>query len=110
MGFFSRLFRQSKPEQAPPAESEDPPIEEEYVWEDPTLQAVGGPRYALSQILRDFEGFGLYDIGAKKPKCLGSVSNPAELDRAIGHTLQTTDGRTLYLGARYEGTLVLFHR
>ena len=110
MCFFSRLFRQSKPNQTAPAQPEDNPAEEEYVWEDPTLQAVGGPRYALSQILRDFEGFGLYDIGGKKPKSLGSISNPLELERAIAHTHAPPSDRSLYLGACYEGTLVLFHR
>lgn len=106
MGFLNRLFRKpNKPEpETPPEEMEyeDPP-------EDPTLQALGGPRYALSQILFDFENFGLYELG-KKPKILGSIHNAEQLERALHHVTNPPDNRSLYLAAHYEGLLVLFHR
>lgn len=105
MGFLNRLFRREPPKE--PAVEED--FEYEEPPEDPTLQALEGPRYALSQILTDFEEFGLYELG-KKPRLRGAIHDPSQLERALYFVANPPDGRRFYLAAKYKDSLVLFHR
>lgn len=105
MGFLNRLFRRETPK--------EPEVEEQFEYdeppEDPTLQALQGPRYSLSQILTDFEEFGLYELG-KEPRLRGVIHGPSQLERALYLVANPPDERRFYLAAKYKNSLVFFHR
>lgn len=90
--------------------------------DDPSLQAIGGERYPLSQILRDFEQFGMYDAATMRPigGSIGCYLDSVVLVRPVRTLAELADAVMLIreapaplhfvLGAVYADRLILFTR